>query len=178
MKLNEAYSRMSRPAEAAECLIEAQSLARAAQDDELATRATRLLLTAFETKLALARESGEQERVANSLVLVAGAHHDLGNPRFARHLLLEALEFYRTTDDVPEIADVLAELGDVSREAGHLAESVQFLRESVRLFEQVEDAQGLALALESLSDTLTDLGLHDEAADALARSDELIDLDD
>ncbi|WP_106615499.1 tetratricopeptide repeat protein [Saccharothrix carnea] len=176
--LNETYARMSRPAEAADCLIEAQRLARAAHDDELATRATRLLLAAFDRKLALARESGDPERIANSLVLVAGEHHDLGNPRFARRLLLEALEFYRTTDDVPEIADVLAELGEVSREAGHLAESVQFLRESVRLFEQVEDAEGLALALASLSDALTDLGLHDEAAAALARSDELIDLDD
>ncbi|QFZ20498.1 tetratricopeptide repeat protein [Saccharothrix syringae] len=177
VRLNETYSRMSRPAEAADCLIEAQRLARAAHDDELETRATRLLLTAFETKLALARESGDRESIANSLVLVASAHHDLDNPRFARQLLLEALDFYRTTDDVPEIADVLAELGDVSREAGHLAESAQFLRESVRLFEQIEDTEGLALALGSLSDTLTDLGLHDEAA-ALARSDELIDLDE
>ena len=44
----------------------------------------------------------------------------------------------------------------------------------VRLFERTGDRQGLAL--DSLSETQTDLGLHDEAAIALERSDALLDL--
>jgi tetratricopeptide (TPR) repeat protein len=93
-------------------------------------------------------------------------------------LLLEALTHTHATGNVPYAAEILADLGDVSRTIGQLAESAQFLQESVRLFEQTEDREGLALALESLSDTFTELGMHPEAAAALERSDSLLPDDD
>lgn len=173
LDLNRCYARLSRPTEAADCLITAQRVAQDADDDQRATEAARLLLTAFEDKLADARDSQDGDKIANSLVLVAGVHHDLGDSRLARQLLLEALNHYRATDDVQEIAEILAELGDVSRAVDHVAESAQFLRESVRLFEQTDDRVGLALALESLAETLTGLGMHAEATAALERSDAL-----
>ncbi|HEX6356028.1 tetratricopeptide repeat protein [Actinophytocola sp.] len=174
LKLNALYIRLSRSAEAADCLVAAQRIARDARDNERRVWATRQLLTAFEQRLAEARHSGEGDRIANSLVMVAGAHRDLGDLMSARHFLLEALIIYRTTASPQDVAEVLNDLGDVCRTIGQLADSVQFLQESVHLFEQVGDREGTALALESLADTLSGLGRHPEAAAVLERSDALL----
>lgn len=174
LKLNALYTRLSRPSEAADCLAAAKRVATNAHDDERRVEAARLLFATFEQWLTEARQSGERDRIANSLVLLAGAHRDLGDPMPARHFLLEALTIYRTMASTRDVAEVLDDLGDVSRAVGQLAESAQFLQESVHLYEQFGNRDGTAFALESLADTLTDLGRHAEAAAALERSDALL----
>jgi hypothetical protein len=178
LTMNAVYTRLSRPAEAADCLLTAQKAAEDAGDGQLAEQAARLLLVAFEDKLTAARGAEDRDGIANGLMLVASAHRDLGDPAPARQLLMEALTHTHATGNVPYTAEILADLGDVSRTIGQLAESAQCLQESVRLFEQTEDREGLALALESLSDTFTELGMHPEAAAALERSDSLLPDDD
>lgn len=174
--LNKMYVRVGRPKLGQDCLAEAQRVARDAGDDQRRLEATQRLNAAFETRLADAWDSGDLDQVANSQVLLAGTHEELGNPGLARELLLEALAHYRTTGNSRDIAETLNALGDVSRDLGLLAESCQVLRESVRRYEQTDDRDGLALALDSLAETLDELGLHDEASSAQARSDALLDI--
>lgn len=173
LDLNQLYLRVARPKLAADCLLVAQTIACDAGDHQLEIEVGQLLLAAFKTRLADAHGTGDRDQIANSKVLLAGTHEDLGNLGLARDLLLEALAHYRTTGNTQDTAEVLSQLGGVSRGLGLLAESAQCLQESVRLLQQTDDREGLRFALYSVASTLEQLGLHTEASSALARADAL-----
>jgi non-specific serine/threonine protein kinase len=105
----------------------------------------------LEESLAIARELGNDERIASALQPLGLVCVGQGDSATARRHLEEALELARKLGDRREIAAALNALGQVHRVDGKLDEAEPLYEDVLALTRELNDGESIAIALLNLA---------------------------
>jgi predicted ATPase/class 3 adenylate cyclase len=130
-------------------------------------------LSFLEESLAIAREIGDESRVAVVLQPMGVTYLALGQSDTARRYLAEALALARAGGDKREIAAALSAIEQLYRVAGDLEAAESASREMLTMMRELDDPQNIGVALTNLAIVAILRGSHAEASDLLR---EIVDI--
>jgi predicted ATPase/class 3 adenylate cyclase len=105
----------------------------------------------LEDSLAIARELGDDERIAVVLQPVGLTYLDRGDASSARAYLTEALDRAQARDDKRELAAAQSAMAQLCRCEGDLDGAERMSRSSLALVREVDDMQSIGVALVNLA---------------------------
>jgi tetratricopeptide (TPR) repeat protein len=114
--------------------------------------------TLFEANLALQRETGNKQGIADSLTNLGNVAYEQGDYGTARTLQEESLALQRETGNKQGIADSLTNLGNVAYEQGDYGTARTLQEESLALRREMGDKQGIADSLHNLGNVAYERG--------------------
>jgi predicted ATPase/class 3 adenylate cyclase len=120
--------------------------------------------------LALAKELGDRETVAESLNHLGNAWRDQGMLDDAERAYRESLQLWRAAHDRDWVGRVLNNLGNVALDRGCDADAIRFFEESLQIKRALGDAAGEAVLLNNLADLYLGRGEHGRAEPLLQES--------
>jgi predicted ATPase/class 3 adenylate cyclase len=124
----------------------------------------------FEEELKLARESGDDHRVAIALNSLGAAARAQGDRSAAKDLLHQSIALRRELGEFKETASSLTNLASVAMDEGNVAEARRLLEESLRLDTEHGDDWGIAVNLGNLCTVALEEGNLEEAHDLFTRA--------
>ena len=130
----------------------------------------RSALQAYQTAIAIARNTSEQRLVALSLALAAISQTRLGDMHGAGQSASQALELSRMIDDDKTLAYVLTNVAVHYSEIGDLSRAQELLQEQIRSTHRLGNRLGEAVGLSNLGYGYTQLGEYTAAQTALDES--------
>jgi tetratricopeptide (TPR) repeat protein len=122
----------------------------------------------YEQSLAIARELGEQWRIATELDNLGEVARDHGDYERTALLSEESLALRRELGDVCGIADSLNSLGLVMRERGNYERATALYEECLTLYRHVGDRWGSAMCVEGLAAVASAQGQPERAVQLFA----------
>jgi predicted ATPase/class 3 adenylate cyclase len=108
--------------------------------------------------LAICREIGDQQGIANSLNSLGSVAYERDDNASARTFYEESLSLFQEIGDQLGIATVLGNLGVVALYQGDNASARTFYEESLAIRREIGDRQGIAIALANLGHVAQNLG--------------------
>jgi tetratricopeptide (TPR) repeat protein len=121
------------------------------------------LLRLCQKSLQLAKESGDEQAVADWTHRLAMCHHDRGDYKEAERLYRESLEISERLGDLAGKAATLHRLGWLAHDRGDYKEAERLYRESLEISERLGDLAGKAATLHRLGWLAHDRGDYKEA---------------
>jgi tetratricopeptide (TPR) repeat protein len=121
------------------------------------------LLRLCQKSLQLAKESGDEEAVAEWTHQLAMCLHDRGDYKEAERLYRESLEIKERLGDLAGKAATLHELGRLAQKRGDYKEAERLYRESLEIEERLGNLAGKAITLHQLGMLAHDRGDYEEA---------------
>jgi tetratricopeptide (TPR) repeat protein len=121
------------------------------------------LLRLCQKSLQLAKESGDEEAVAEWTHRLAVRLHDRGDYEGAERLYRESLEIKERLGDLAGKAATLHQLGRLTHDRGDYEEAERLYRESLEIKERLGDLVGKAATLHQLGRLTHDRGDYEEA---------------
>jgi tetratricopeptide (TPR) repeat protein len=121
------------------------------------------LLRLCQKSLQLAKESGDEEAVAEWTHRLAVRLHDRGDYEGAERLYRESLEIKERLGDLAGKAATLHQLGRLTHDRGDYGEAERLYRESLEIKERLGDLAGKAATLHELGRLAQNRGDYEEA---------------
>jgi predicted ATPase/DNA-binding CsgD family transcriptional regulator len=126
--------------------------------------------TQLEESVALWREVGDKQGLAQALRFLSGSFESRGDYAAARPLAEESVELFREGEDRFGLGITLSRLGITALAQGDHAAARAALEEGVTICREIDDDWALALALRNLGIGAVREGDHEEAVARLAES--------
>jgi tetratricopeptide (TPR) repeat protein len=120
--------------------------------------------------LAIAREIGDRDGEAISLIGLGNAYDSLGEYQQAIDFLQQSLAIAQQIGDRNGEANSLNNLGNVYDSLGEYQQAIDFLQQSLAIKRQIGDRNGEASSLIGLGNTYDSLGEYQQAIDFLQQS--------
>ena len=124
-------------------------------------------IASYRESLELARELGDERRMAFALGGLGNLYMGSGDYAAARSHYVEALALFRQAGDVRGAGLILSNLGRLTELEGDLETAHALFEEGMAVFREVGDIGSLALRLSSLGELSMRLGYRDRARDQL-----------
>lgn len=121
-----------------------------------------IALKYYEQQLALGKELGDQETVADALYLCAGRYGSLGDKEKELEYSLEALKMFKEMNDVRSIALMYGNLSGMYSERGDEKTSLEYLEEAYKMYRELGVKNKLAWIMSKLGRAYSKNGEHNK----------------